>query len=183
MKLVRALIVAVRLYTGRAVDVVGYSLGVPVSRKAILGGRCVDTGEDLGAPLTKFVDTYIGVAGPNHGIALQVGGIQVPGCVFSVVPICNRMTGLYSGFCPAESDFLQDINRQQGYEGQNRFSIYSQADQIVGHTVCQRVSIKLILFFFFRLQVKYLASMERRCILTRTTTTPSMTPSRLFIRW
>lgn len=81
---VRALIVAVRLYTGRAVDVVGYSLGVPVSRKAILGGRCVDTGEDLGAPLTKFIDTYVGVAGPNHGISLQVGGISVPGCVFSV---------------------------------------------------------------------------------------------------
>lgn len=38
MKVVRALIVAVRLYTGRAVDVIGYSLGVPVSRKAILGG-------------------------------------------------------------------------------------------------------------------------------------------------
>lgn len=44
----RALIVAVRLYTGRAVDVVGYSLGVPVSRKAILGGNynnffiCID---------------------------------------------------------------------------------------------------------------------------------------------
>jgi triacylglycerol lipase len=74
VKTVRALIVAVRLYTGRAVDVIGYSLGVPVSRKAILGGRCVDTGEDLGAPLTKFIDTYVGVAGPNHGIALQVGG-------------------------------------------------------------------------------------------------------------
>ncbi|KAE9545873.1 hypothetical protein FO519_010807, partial [Halicephalobus sp. NKZ332] len=44
VKLVRALIVAVRLYTGRAVDVVGYSLGVPVTRKAILGGKCVDTG-------------------------------------------------------------------------------------------------------------------------------------------
>lgn len=38
VKQVRALIVAVRLYTGRAVDVVGYSLGVVVSRKAILGG-------------------------------------------------------------------------------------------------------------------------------------------------
>ncbi|CAD5215145.1 unnamed protein product [Bursaphelenchus xylophilus] len=140
VKLVRALIVAVRLYTGRAVDVVGYSLGVPVSRKAIWGGRCVDTGEDLGAPLTKFVDTYVGVAGPNHGIALQVGGIQVPGCVFSVVPICNTRTGLYSGFCPAESDFLQDINRNAGYEGQHRFSIYSRADQIVGHTVCGRIT-------------------------------------------
>ncbi|CAJ0919222.1 unnamed protein product, partial [Mesorhabditis belari] len=72
VKQVRALIVAVRLYTGRQVDVVGFSLGVPVSRKAILGGHCVDTGEFLGGPLTKFIDTYVGVAGPNHGIALQV---------------------------------------------------------------------------------------------------------------
>lgn len=36
---VRALIVATRLYTGRAVDVIAFSLGVPVSRKAILGGE------------------------------------------------------------------------------------------------------------------------------------------------
>ena len=64
-------------------------LGVPVTRKAILGGRCVDTGEDLGGPLTKFIDTYVGVAGPNHGINLQVGGISVPGCVFSILPVCN----------------------------------------------------------------------------------------------
>lgn len=142
VKAVRALIVAVRLYTGRAVDVIGYSLGVPVSRKAILGGRCVDTGEDLGAPLTKFVDTYVGVAGPNHGIALQVGGIQIPGCVFSIIPVCNQRTGLYSGFCPSESEFLQDINRVMGYEGENRFSIYSRADQTVGHTVCSRVGLK-----------------------------------------
>jgi len=39
VKTVRALIVAVRLYTGRAVDVIGFSLGVPVARKAILGGE------------------------------------------------------------------------------------------------------------------------------------------------
>lgn len=42
VKQVRALIVAVRLYTGRAVDVLGFSLGVPVSRKAILGGEFHD---------------------------------------------------------------------------------------------------------------------------------------------
>lgn len=70
-------------------------------------GRCVDTGEDLGGPLTKFIDTYVGVAGPNHGISLQVGGISIPGCVFSVLPVCNTQTGLYSGFCPSESVFLQ----------------------------------------------------------------------------
>ncbi|KAE9547684.1 hypothetical protein FO519_009100, partial [Halicephalobus sp. NKZ332] len=131
------------LYTGRAVDVVGYSLGVPVTRKAILGGKCVDTGEDLGGPLTRFIDTYVGVAGPNHGISLQVGGISLPGCLFSLIPVCNTQTGLYSGACPSESAFLQDINRQVGYEGQNRFSIYSKADQLVGYRVCNLVTTQV----------------------------------------
>ena len=36
-------------------DVVAYSMGVAITRKAILGGLCVDTGEDLGPPLTDFV--------------------------------------------------------------------------------------------------------------------------------
>uniref|UniRef100_A0A7E4VRW8 Lipase domain-containing protein n=1 Tax=Panagrellus redivivus TaxID=6233 RepID=A0A7E4VRW8_PANRE len=143
VKLVRALIVAVRLYTGRAVDVVGYSMGVPVTRKAILGGRCVDTNEDLGGPLTKYIDTYVGVAGPNHGINLQVGGISVPGCVFSILPVCNTQTGLYSGFCPSESAFLQDINQVAGYEGQHRFSIYSKKDQLVGYQVCGRITTQV----------------------------------------
>lgn len=34
-----------------------------MSRKAILGGRCVETGEDLGPPLTSSVSAYLGVAG------------------------------------------------------------------------------------------------------------------------
>ncbi|VDM62382.1 unnamed protein product [Angiostrongylus costaricensis] len=140
VKQIRALIVATRLYTGRAVDVIAFSLGVPVSRKAILGGRCVDSGEYLGAPLTKFIDTFVGVAGPNHGISLQVGGVAIPGCVLSVIPVCNQVTGLYSGFCPNESEFLQDINKQYGYEGRYIFSIHSKKDQIVGHIVCDKVT-------------------------------------------
>uniref|UniRef100_A0A1I7ZFH4 Lipase n=1 Tax=Steinernema glaseri TaxID=37863 RepID=A0A1I7ZFH4_9BILA len=143
VKQVRALIVAVRLYTGRAVDVVGYSLGVPVTRKAILGGKCVDTGEDLGRPLTRFIDTYVGIAGPNHGIALQAGGISIPGCVFSVIPVCNQKTGLYSGLCPSESEYLQDINKQSHYEGKNVFSIFSKADQLVGYQVCNRITTQV----------------------------------------
>ncbi|VDL75509.1 unnamed protein product [Nippostrongylus brasiliensis] len=143
VKQVRALIVATRLYTGRAIDVIAFSLGVPVSRKAILGGRCVDSGEYLGGPLTRFIDTYVGVAGPNHGISLQVGGVAIPGCVFSVIPVCNQVTGLYSGVCPNESEFLQDINRQHGYEGQHIFSIHSKKDQIVGHVVCNKITSQI----------------------------------------
>ncbi|VBB34789.1 unnamed protein product [Acanthocheilonema viteae] len=72
VKQVRGLIVSVRLYTGRAVDVIAYSLGVPVARKAILGGLCVDTRENLGGPLTNAIDTFVGIAGPNHGVMLKV---------------------------------------------------------------------------------------------------------------
>ncbi|RCN31192.1 triacylglycerol lipase [Ancylostoma caninum] len=106
-------------------------------------GRCVDSGEYLGGPLTKYIDTFVGVAGPNHGISLQVGGVAIPGCVFSVIPVCNQVTGLYSGFCPSESEFLQDINSQVGYEGKHIFTIHSKKDQIVGHIVCNR-----FLFYF-----------------------------------
>ncbi|CAI2326153.1 unnamed protein product [Caenorhabditis sp. 36 PRJEB53466] len=143
VKQVRALIVAVRLYTGRNVDVIGFSLGVPVSRKAILGGRCVDTGENLGGPLTRVIDTYIGVAGPNRGAAPQLGPLSVPACALSITPICNQVNGLYSGNCPAQSDFLQDINRYAHYEGQYTYSIYTQKDQMVGYTVCGQLTSPL----------------------------------------
>ncbi|VDD97898.1 unnamed protein product [Enterobius vermicularis] len=143
VKQVRALIVAVRLYTGRAVDVIAYSLGVPISRKAILGGQCVDTGEDLGRPLTKFIDTFVGIAGPNHGIALQFLGLSFPGCAVAPIPICNPETGLFSGICPIESRFLRDINAVSRYEGQKIYSIFSKTDQLVGYTVCNWVTTRV----------------------------------------
>ncbi|VDN58582.1 unnamed protein product [Dracunculus medinensis] len=140
VKQIRALIVAVRLYTGRAVDVIAFSLGVPIARKAILGGECVDTRENLGQPLTRFIDTFVGIAGPNHGITLQV---SVPLCMFSVLPICNAVNGLYSGVCPAKSIFLQDINSIANYEGRFVFSIYSKADQLVGYLVCNQITTEI----------------------------------------
>lgn len=42
------MIIAVRQYTGTRVDVIAYSMGSPIARKAILGGNCVDTREILG---------------------------------------------------------------------------------------------------------------------------------------
>lgn len=51
---VRALIVAVRLYTGRAVDVIAFSLGVPVSRKAILGGKNFLRQDAISETLERF---------------------------------------------------------------------------------------------------------------------------------
>ena len=40
------------------VDIIAYSMGVAISRKSILGGHCVDTGEFLGEPLTEYIDTF-----------------------------------------------------------------------------------------------------------------------------
>lgn len=64
--------------------------------QAILGGKCVDTGEDLGPPLTSTVRAYLTVAGANKGAML---------CVTSLVPVCNRVNGMH-----CESAFIKDIN-------------------------------------------------------------------------
>ncbi|KAL3092307.1 hypothetical protein niasHT_028185 [Heterodera trifolii] len=63
VKQIRSMIIAVREYTGKKVDVIAYSMGSPLARKAILGGICVDTRELLGVPLTEHVDTFLSVAG------------------------------------------------------------------------------------------------------------------------
>uniref|UniRef100_A0A1I7XWR2 Triacylglycerol lipase n=1 Tax=Steinernema glaseri TaxID=37863 RepID=A0A1I7XWR2_9BILA len=47
VKQIRSMIIAVRQYTGTKVDVIAYSMGAPLARKAILGGNCVDTREIL----------------------------------------------------------------------------------------------------------------------------------------
>lgn len=108
------MIIAVAAYTNSVVDVIGYSMGSPVARKvrvssvfkalrrpikAILGGRCVDTGEDLGPPLTGNVRTFLGIAGGNHGALF---------CLKDNYPECNAINGLGCG-----SMFLVDINSRQ----------------------------------------------------------------------
>ncbi|CAA93747.1 Lipase [Caenorhabditis elegans] len=146
VKQIRTFILAVKYYTQRNVDVVAYSLGVPIARKAILGGECVDTREDLGQPLTQYVDTFVGVAGPNHGISLQVAGVSIPGCVIGaipILPICSRVIGLYSGLCPTESDFLTDINEKNHYEGKYVFTLYTETDEWIGYKICDKITARI----------------------------------------
>lgn len=49
------MLLAVHYYTGKEIDIIAHSMGSPVSRKAILGGSCFDTGESVGSNLTLIV--------------------------------------------------------------------------------------------------------------------------------
>uniref|UniRef100_A0AC35EY03 Triacylglycerol lipase n=1 Tax=Panagrolaimus sp. PS1159 TaxID=55785 RepID=A0AC35EY03_9BILA len=131
VKQVRAMIIAVRQYTGTKVDVIAYSMGSPIARKAILGGNCIDSREILGPPLTELIDTFLSVAGSNYGSALCF--VPIP------VGTCNRRTGLH-----CESEFLADINGQTRYEGTFIFSIFSTGDEKVGFRTCNRLASPII---------------------------------------
>ncbi|VDM59317.1 unnamed protein product [Angiostrongylus costaricensis] len=91
--------------------------------QAILGGKCLDTGEELGPSLTALVDTFVSVAGANRGSFL---------CLLPFPGACNSVNGL-----SCISNFIKDINARQRYEGLHVFSVYSPQDDKVGHrNVC-----------------------------------------------
>uniref|UniRef100_A0A1I7Y4T8 Lipase_GDSL domain-containing protein n=1 Tax=Steinernema glaseri TaxID=37863 RepID=A0A1I7Y4T8_9BILA len=125
VKHIRMFIQAVASFTSSKVDILGFSMGSPIARKAILGGTCVDTGEQLGPPLTDLVDTFVGIAGANHGSFL------------CLVPFgsCNMVNGM-SCF----SRYLSDINAKKRYEGAHIFTIYSTGDEKVGHQACGKLA-------------------------------------------
>lgn len=62
-------------------------MGVAISRKAILGGQCVETLESLGKPLTPLINTYIGLGGVAYGFE---------NCVLheKTWPSCNLINGM-----------------------------------------------------------------------------------------
>ncbi|TMS39339.1 hypothetical protein L596_005881 [Steinernema carpocapsae] len=122
VKQVRQFITAVNKYANQKVDVIAYSMGVAVSRKAILGGKCVDTEEYLGPPLTKYVDVYVALGG-------VVRGVEFCPDYFNG---CNKKNGF-----SCRSAYLGELNRKKRrYEGQHSFAIYSPDDRIVGQNCC-----------------------------------------------
>ena len=123
---IRAFIEAVKAYTGaEKVDVISHSLGVTLARGAIKGGSQSDLLEggsyDLGRALTNEVDTFVGVAGANRGLA---------SCALAgtMLPIC----GLTNGLSPM-SAYLSRINSDPRREASNKvYSVWSSDDRIVG---------------------------------------------------
>ncbi|KAI6184681.1 hypothetical protein M3Y97_00622100 [Aphelenchoides bicaudatus] len=114
VKGVRNMIKAVSQFTGQKVDVMAYSMGSPISRKAILGGKCTDTGEDLGPPLTNTVHTYLSVAGV---------GRSTSACGSRCGPNCGNA-------------YLNDINAKSHYEGQRVYILQSTADTTITKDKC-----------------------------------------------
>uniref|UniRef100_A0A915CN46 Triacylglycerol lipase n=1 Tax=Ditylenchus dipsaci TaxID=166011 RepID=A0A915CN46_9BILA len=125
---IRMMITAVAQYTNSKVNVIGYSMGSPIARKAIMGGICADTNENIGPPLSGLVNTFIGVAGANFGSFL---------CVIPVGS-CNLVNGMACG-----SRFLNDINSRPRYEADNIYTIFSTGDDKVGYQACGRVTSQI----------------------------------------
>ncbi|KAF7633846.1 hypothetical protein Mgra_00006704 [Meloidogyne graminicola] len=125
IKIIRLMIQSISQFTSNKVNIIGISMGSPIARKAIMGGNCVDTGDQLGSPLTDLIQTFVGVAGANWGSFL------------CIIPIgsCNLINGMACG-----SKFLNDINSRQKYEGTFIYTIFSTGDDKVGYQVCGRLA-------------------------------------------
>ncbi|CAB3410074.1 unnamed protein product [Caenorhabditis bovis] len=122
---IRKFIETVIQYTGAPqVDIIAYSMGSPIARKAILGGPCVDRpSTNIGARITDRIHTFISVAGANQGSHL---------CILPFFGICNLNTGL-----TCNSNFLKNINGHKKYEASYKIhNIASTADMIVGYFAC-----------------------------------------------
>ena len=129
---IRSFIEAVLSYTeAEKVDVIGHSLGVTIARAAIIGGALPGSNGqsyELGPPLTAQIDTFVGIAGANWGMAT---------CAVPASPICSAQTGFYPGWwngfeLQQLSSILQVLNQSTGREGQHIFSIWSTLDAVIG---------------------------------------------------
>ncbi|GMR45806.1 hypothetical protein PMAYCL1PPCAC_16001, partial [Pristionchus mayeri] len=49
----------------------------------------------------------------------------------------------FSGACPFKSRFIDDINYSSRYEGSRIYTIGSEKDEVVGHTICTEVTTRI----------------------------------------
>jgi len=118
---IRQFIITLANFTNSKVDVLAYSMGDLIARKAILGGNCVEDGTPLGPGLSNHVHHYVSVAGPNYGVSLCSG-------ILSGQPTCNTVNGMR-----CNSSFYQNVNNGLHYEGDTIDTIYSTNDNKIGY--------------------------------------------------
>lgn len=132
---VRKFIEAVKAYTGATkVDIISHSMGVTLSRKAVLGGYASDSLNGgtyyVGSSIISSVDTFLGIAGANLGLA---------SCYTTgpTTPTCGSTNGFYPGYwngfgVSGRSAYLNDLLNTSGYEGAYRYALFSTADEVIG---------------------------------------------------
>uniref|UniRef100_A0A915DT23 Lipase n=1 Tax=Ditylenchus dipsaci TaxID=166011 RepID=A0A915DT23_9BILA len=123
-KEIRLFILAVSTFTNSQVDILAYSMGSPVARKAIMGGNCVDTSEVLGASMSSSVHHFVSIAGPNYGVK------DCTSFFYSFLATCNTNNGMR-----CNSVYLNNINTGSHYEGDTIHTIYSSTDNVIGYKV------------------------------------------------
>lgn len=110
-------------------------MGVAISRKAILGGVCVDTGYDLGESISQLVNVYISLAGVAYGLER----CSTEFFQSKTLKGCNKLNGML-----CNSEFIMDINSpDKRYEGVHSFGVYSKDDLLVGQKCCNNICSEL----------------------------------------
>ncbi|KAK0419021.1 hypothetical protein QR680_013909 [Steinernema hermaphroditum] len=143
---VRRFIDAVISYTkAEKVNIISHSMGVTLARKAVKGGKihAADGVCNLGAPLTKSIEVFVGLAGANYGMC------NCEDAASFLSPTCNRQNGFWPGDAcginvadcgaavlvpcikPPYSSFLTDLNGDPSKEGKYVFSAWSLMDNMI----------------------------------------------------
>jgi len=133
---VRLLIFAVGTYTGRKVDILAFSFGVPTTLAAIQGGEMmtqvpgnessvINEKRDIGQKSLKdIVHVLVGVAGLVHGTQSCHNGLIVQQKSIAEQPHCDKLTGVCY-----KSLFLSNL-RAKGYTAH---SIHADPDTAIGN--------------------------------------------------
>ena len=105
-------------------------MGVTLGRQVIKGGK-VNANEnpfDLGASLAGKVDTFIGIAGANWGLATCYA--------LPEYQTCNNLNGFYPGYAIGPlglSHYLSDLNNNKIKEGSYVYALLSEFDDLIGY--------------------------------------------------
>ncbi|KAI6217009.1 hypothetical protein M3Y95_01245100 [Aphelenchoides besseyi] len=132
VKLLRQFVIVVFEYTRSPVDVIAASMGVVVCRKAILGGRCVETNEVLGPSITSLIANFITVDGVGFGA--QDCKQIVEGVGWNNDHFCDPLVGIRP-----DSKLMIELNNQtKRYETFGQLvAIYGENDPLNG-PLCER---------------------------------------------